>query len=57
MAGRVGLTMMWTRLVSPLPLSVSPTIQRTVSPAASGPEPVSCSPGSSAISVICPGEA
>jgi len=30
MAGRVGLTMMWTRLVSPLPLSVSATIQRTV---------------------------
>ncbi|MBA7469694.1 hypothetical protein ES707_04967 [subsurface metagenome] len=57
MAARVGLTMIWTRRVSPLPLSVSPTTQRTVSPAATGPEPINCSPGSNAISVICPGAA
>ena len=34
-----------TCLVAPAPLSVSPMIQRTVSPAATGPEPTSCSPG------------
>jgi len=33
------------------PLSVSPMIQRTVSPAATGPEPTSCSPSWSATSV------
>ena len=32
-------------LGGPVPLSVSPMIQRTVSPAATGPEPTSCSPG------------
>ncbi|AHY53092.1 putative conjugal transfer protein trbL [Bradyrhizobium japonicum SEMIA 5079] len=57
LAARVGFARMWTRRVSPLPLSVSPTTHRTVSPAAIGPDPVSCSPSSSAISVICPGEA
>ena len=40
-----------------LPLTVSPMIQRTVSPAATGPDPVNCSPGSSAMSVISPGAA
>ena len=30
---------------APPPLSVSPMIQRTVSPAATGPAPTSCSPG------------
>ena len=32
------------RFVGRPPLSVSPMIQRTVSPAATGPEPTSCSP-------------
>jgi N-ethylmaleimide reductase len=35
--------------------SVSPMIQRTVSPAATGPEPTSCSPSCRATSVISPG--
>jgi hypothetical protein len=39
---------------APLPLSVSPMIQRAVSPAAIGPAPVRLSPGSSAMVVICP---
>jgi hypothetical protein len=37
MSGRVGLTRMWTRRERPEPLSVSPMIQRAVSPAAIGP--------------------
>jgi hypothetical protein len=49
MSVRVGLTSTWTRRVAPLPLSVSPMIQRTVSPAAMGPAPVKLPPGSSAI--------
>ena len=44
-------------LVRPVPLSVSPITQRTVSPAATGPDPTSCSPGASAMSVIWPGAA
>ena len=44
-------------IVVPLPLSVSPMIQRAVSPAAIGPAPVRLSPGWSAMSVICPGAA
>ena len=35
---------MWIWRVAPDPLSVSPMIQRTVSPAATGPAPTSCSP-------------
>ena len=46
-----------TQFAAPAPLSVSPIIQRTVSPAATGPEPTSCSPASSAMSVISPGAA
>ena len=41
----------------PAPLSVSPMIQRAVSPAAIGPEPARRSPGSSAMVVIWPGAA
>jgi hypothetical protein len=41
----------------PGPLSVSPMIQRTVSPAATGPEPTSCSLSCRAISVTSPGAA
>src|SRR3546814_8213771 len=41
-SGRVGLTRICTRLRSPVPLTVSPMIQRTVSPAATGPGPTSC---------------
>jgi hypothetical protein len=52
MSGRVGLTSTCTRRVAPLPLSVSPMIQRAVSPAAIGPAPVRLSPGSSAMSEI-----
>ena len=44
------------RLVGPVPLSVSPMIQRTVSPAATGPEPTSCSPSCKATSVKCQGD-
>ena len=55
--GLVGLTRMWMRLVGPVPLSVSPMIQRTVSPAATGPEPTSCSPSCRATSVTWPGAA
>src|SRR5258708_5142187 len=36
-SGRVGLTRMWTFLAAAVPLSVSPMIHRTVSPAATGP--------------------
>jgi hypothetical protein len=46
-----------TRTPVPAPLVVSPMIQRAVSPAATGPVPASCSPGSSAMSVTCPGAA
>src|SRR6516164_9553663 len=35
-SGRVGLTRIWIFLALPAPLSVSPMIQRTVSPAATG---------------------
>lgn len=38
-----------------LPLTVSPMIQRTVSPDATGPGPTSSSPSCSMMSVICPG--
>jgi hypothetical protein len=48
---------MWTRRDVPEPLSVSPMIQRAVSPAAIGPAPVNASPGSSAMLVIWPGAA
>src|SRR5229473_6257861 len=54
MSGRVGLTRMWTFLAAAVPLSVSPMIQRTVSPAATGPEPTSCSPSCRATSVYSP---
>jgi hypothetical protein len=37
-SGRVGLTRMWIFLAAAGPLSVSPMIQRTVSPTATGPE-------------------
>ena len=40
-SGRVGLARICTFLEGPVPLSVSPMIQRTVSPAATGPEPTS----------------
>ena len=50
-------TQVWARRVTPDPLSVSPMIQRAVSPAAIGPDPVRLSPGSSAISLIWPGAA
>ena len=57
MAALVGLTVMWTLLgisIAAFGVIRLTTIQRTVSvrrPAT--PDPVSCSPGSSAISVIC----
>src|SRR3546814_20658987 len=51
-SARVGFTRIWTCSVAPEPLWVSPMIQRTVSPAATGPEPTSCSPGRSAMSVV-----
>ena len=44
-SGRVGFTRIWMRFAAPAPLSVSPMIQRTVSPAATGPEPTSCLAG------------
>jgi len=47
----MGLTITLTRSASPLPLDVSPTIQRTVSPAATV---ISSSPGWSAITVTRP---
>ncbi len=44
MVGRVGLTKMCTRRVAVAAFGVA-MIQRTVSPAETGPDPVSCSPG------------
>ena len=54
MSARVGFTSTWTRRATPDPLSVSPMIQRAVSPAAIGPASVRLSPGSRAMVVICP---
>ena len=50
----MGLTSTLTRKSAPLPLEVSPTIQRTVSPAATV---TSSSPGWSAITVTRPTDA
>ena len=49
-----GFTRICVRLFSPLPLVVSPTVQRTVSPAATE---VTVSPGCKAISVTRSGAA
>lgn len=51
---RMGLTSTLTRSASPLPLDVSPTIQRTVSPAATV---TSSSPGCKDTTVTRPGAA
>jgi len=49
-----GFTKIWVRWFSPLPLVVSPTVQRTVSPAATD---VIVSPGCKAMSVMRSGAA